>query len=198
LSSTFGPRPESTKVDPSDFLKKGSRKVRMGGKSRKKHSLKPSVPRKDDRPTMGLVSCKNFINYNAAEVISSDPKLPLKKNDMEGYEIGKVPSYLKKVKNSIEKENNFVDNYVRNNFENHNNSNESSYEIMDEDERKMIVDKLKEKWDILNSKYQKTCHRVLMETPGDVRRKETQEAELKQLEKDITKFTRPGPLLIEN
>ena len=67
---------------------------------------------------------------------------------------------------------------------------------MDENERHELVNALKDKWDFVNSRYQKICHRVSIDSLGDIKRKEEQEAELQQLEDDIEKLSKPGKLYI--
>ena len=211
LTSTFGTITNPS--DKKDFLKKGSRQVpKVGGdisnflRSRycdNSIKRKPKVPTKYDKPILGLKSCKDFITFNAAEVISGDTDNKQNNTDDGNHrheEFGKVPIYLQKIKNDIEKENELVDAYVQNTstdpqLQNHK-SKRNEYETINEKDRIDLINKLKSKWDNVNFIYQKTCHRVHMEY-GDVRRKEQQEKELKQLEDDIILLTQPGPLYIE-
>ena len=57
---------------------------------------KVSVPKKDEKPIMGLVSDKNFIVSNAVENILAAPKLPTNndKDFLKKKNYGKVPKYL--------------------------------------------------------------------------------------------------------
>ena len=66
---------------------------------------------------------------------------------------------------------------------------------MDEAERQELINALKLRWDKVNNAYQMFGHRVAIEN-GDIKRKEAQEQELEQLEKDIEKLSRPGPIMI--
>ena len=54
------------------------------------------VPKKDEKPIMGLVSDKNFIVSNAVENILAAPKLPTnnEKDFLKKKNYGKVPKYL--------------------------------------------------------------------------------------------------------
>jgi hypothetical protein len=54
------------------------------------------VPKKDEKPIMGLVSDKNFIVSNAVENILAAPKLPVStdKDYLKKKNYGKVPKYL--------------------------------------------------------------------------------------------------------
>lgn len=146
--------------------------------------------KKDDKPIMGLKSAKNFVTANAVETILAVPGNRARvRNEPPQYmskeDYGQVPRYLNQVKDEIERENFMIEEFVR---QNHNLMEEDSrdrVEPMDESERLALVDALKSKWDHVNAKYQKLCHNVVFDTLGKVRRKETFEKELTQLEKDI-------------
>ena len=158
---------------------------------------KPVVPFLEDRPIMGLRTSKNFLTANAVEVILSAPQTVSGDNTSfmgkDGY--GKVPEYLCRVKGEISEENGMIDQYLRQQLGRRSEP-VPEYEEMDENERHGIVEQLKNRWDHVNSKYQKMCHRVTIETLGDVKRKEAQENELKQLEDDIEKLSKTGPVMI--
>lgn len=138
---------------------------------------------------MGLKSAKNFVTANAVETILAvpgsrarakhEPPQYIKKEDY-----GKVPKYLDQVKDEIERENTMIEEFVRQN-KNFMEEETGRVEPMDERERVELVNALKSKWDHVNAKYQKLCHNVVFDTLGKVRRKETFEKELTQLEKDI-------------
>ncbi len=67
---------------------------------------KPAVPKKDEKPIMGLVSDKNYIVANAVENILAAPKLPVNKDKdyLKKKNYGNCPKYLQKIKNEIEDE----------------------------------------------------------------------------------------------
>jgi signal recognition particle GTPase len=71
------------------------------------------------------------------------------------------------------------------------------YEEMTEEERQSLLAALKAKWDAVNANYQKITHLVLLDTTGQVRRKERFENELSQIEKDIDKLERASSVLIK-
>mmetsp|Transcript_14018 Transcript_14018/g.26374 ORF Transcript_14018/g.26374 Transcript_14018/m.26374 type:complete len:181 (-) Transcript_14018:22-564(-) len=159
---------------------------------------KPPIPSSDDRPIMGLKTTKNFIVSNAVQAIIQEPKIVNIKEEsfLEKETYGKIPSYLSKVKQDIQREKELVEEYVKQqNNEMNDAGGQMEYEIMDEEERKTLIQSLKKKWDEVNSRYQKICHRVT-NSLGDIKRKEMQEAELQQLEDDIERLSRPGPLYI--
>ncbi|KAL3796756.1 hypothetical protein HJC23_010903 [Cyclotella cryptica] len=194
VSASFGLKSEAP--NPKDFLRKGSREMKIPlveHHNRNKESQKPSVPSRDDRPVQGLKTFTNFVTCNALEVINSSPKK--RKGDEVGFhdEYGKVPAYLLSVKATIEQEKQLVERHVS---EQYGTSKADETQVMEESERTHLINKLKQRWDEVNSVYQKYCHKVMLDTPGEIKRKASQEAELKQLEEDIEMLSRPGPLVI--
>jgi hypothetical protein len=151
---------------------------------------KPGVVTREDKPILGLKSSKNFVTANAVEAIlavpgnrarvTKDPPQYLKKDDF-----GQVPKYLNQVRDEIDRENEMIEEFVRQNRHMLDEDEGARVEPMDERERQQLVCALKAKWDHVNAKYQKLCHNVVFDTLGKVRRKETFEKELTQLEKDI-------------
>jgi hypothetical protein len=106
---TFGLPDGCNKIAPANFIKKGHsyktlpapEKVRSGSEIKK-----PSVPTRLDKPIMGLKSDKNYITANAVDVILMAPKKRHveKVNFLEKKTYGKVPGYLTKLKEEVEKE----------------------------------------------------------------------------------------------
>ncbi|CAK4513323.1 unnamed protein product [Aphanomyces euteiches] len=199
-TKTFGKLPE--KPDPKDFTKKQS-KCKMPPSKPTKFTYdgakKPAVVKVDEKPVMGLKTSKNFVTANAVEAILDVPgararvkQVPPVYRDKPDY--GQVPEYLKEVKQEIEQENDMIEEFVRQN-KNVMADQEPKVDVMDETERLQLIDALKAKWDHVNTKYQKLCHNVSFDTQGKVRRKETLEKELTQLEIDIQILSR-GPVAV--
>jgi hypothetical protein len=148
---------------------------------------------------MGIKTSKNYITANAIEAIIQEPKRIAKEeqNFLEKSSYGKVPSYLNRVKDDIDNEKQIIESCVHKQQKSKDEKIvESQYVEMDERDRQELLNALKEKWDFVNSKYQKICHRVAIDSLGDINRKEEQEAELQQLEDDIEKLSKPGKLYI--
>ncbi|KAG2502548.1 hypothetical protein JM16_009521 [Phytophthora kernoviae] len=191
----FGRLP--AKPDPKGFIRKGERSAsatavvsKKPGKFTYSGQTRPPVVKKDDKPIMGLKSAKNFVTANAVETILAVPGYRARaKNEPPQYmtkeDYGQVPRYLSQVKDEIERENSMIEEFVRQNHNLMEDDGRDRVEPMDERERLALVDALKSKWDHVNAKYQKLCHNVVFDTLGKVRRKETLEKELTQLEKDI-------------
>lgn len=196
ISSTFGPT--QMKPDPSKFLRRKSQNLPKTGKCFRRAPVgqKPPVPSCDDKPIMGLRSSKNYIVSNATQAIIQEPKglKEEEKSFLKKETYGKVPEYLKKVKKEVQREKEVVEFCVK---EKANEPEEEEYIMFDEMERQHLIYSLKRKWDDVNSTYQKICHRVSINSLGDIKRKEAQEAELQQLEDDIQRLSRPGPLYIK-
>jgi len=195
----FGP----PKFEDKKFLKKGEKlssvpaKLTESGKPFKYSTdRKPTVPRKDERPVMGLKTNKNFITANAVESILAVPKgLEITEPDyLKKADYGKVPGYLPLVKEEIARENEMIDQYVKEQM-----GLNAPKEKIDEvgvEERQELIDQLKTKWDALNANYQKLTHMTKIESFGLLKRKEILEKELTQLEKDINLLEGRGPLLV--
>lgn len=108
-SSTFGKPKGANRKDPFMFTKKGHQYInypapeKLRGNSELK---KPAIPNKDDKPIMGLKSDKNFITANAFDVIlmATKKKPVTATNFLTKQNYGKVPNYLGKIREDIEKE----------------------------------------------------------------------------------------------
>uniref|UniRef100_K3W8L4 Enkurin domain-containing protein n=1 Tax=Globisporangium ultimum (strain ATCC 200006 / CBS 805.95 / DAOM BR144) TaxID=431595 RepID=K3W8L4_GLOUD len=196
------------KPDPKEFIKKGDRCSTTVDASKKPSkftysgSAKPTIVKRDEKPIMGLKSAKNFVTANAVETILAVPGTRARaKNEPPQYtkkeDYGKVPRYLGLVKDEIERENTMIEEFVRQN-KNFIEEESGRAEPMDERERIELVNALKAKWDHVNSKYQKLCHNVVFDTLGKVRRKETFEKELTQLEKDIQLLEKGHVVITQN
>lgn len=150
---------------------------------------------------MGLKSSKDYVTSNAVETILAAPgnRARTKKQVLQyksKVDYGKVPAYLHEVKREIEEENQLIDAFVREN-QKLQEEEEGKVEPMDEDERDDLINALKAKWDHVNKQYQKMGHIVVFDTQGKVRRKETLENQLTQIEKDINLLER-GQVLISS
>lgn len=167
------------------------------GKFEYRDRTKPSVPKRDDKPILGIQSNKNFVTTNAVEAILMVPRSTKKKelNYLEKEDYGKPPEYLKFVKEEIRRENEMIDKYIKEQM-GYREKEPDRYEEMSEEEKEELLYKLKLKWESVNREYQKITHLVNLDTIGQVRRKETMENELKQLESDIDRLQRAGTVLV--
>lgn len=67
---------------------------------------KPNIPKLEDKPIMGLKSDKNFVTANAVDAIlmttKKKPVEPILYKNKKNF--GRVPEYLSKIREDIEKE----------------------------------------------------------------------------------------------
>lgn len=155
---------------------------------------KPSVPKVSEKPIMGLKTSKNFVVSNAVENILAQSKKPAAApvNYMKKADYGKVPAYLKNVKEDIEDEMRVIEEY----FSEHKEEPQEEGKLLSNEERRELIEKLKRKWDETNKKYQRIAHIVKLDTIGKVRRKESLEKELDRLVKDIQLLSQRRPIRI--
>ena len=146
------------------------------------------MPKKDEKPIMGLVSDKNYIVANAVENILAAPKLPVNKDKdyLKKKTYGNCPQYLQKIKAEIEDEYQLVREMQ---IEEENELDKQKY-LMDDAERTELISALKKKWEIVHKEYQTLTHKGKLDTLGIVNRKENCERQLAQLEKDIEKLSK--------
>ena len=210
-NKTMGP----AKVDvptPGEFLKKRSGeptlpdpKILAGDQSNRK----PPVPRREEKPLMGIRTNKNFINTNAVENIMSVPKKPVPKSvdtrwgdtgllehsglvpkyvNKNGY--GSVPEYLKRRNEETRKAQEEYDAYIRERMR------QGAMKQLTDEERDGIINGLKKNWEELHHQYQGLS--VVTDTAPKKYRKERMEAEMKQLERDIELVERHKIIYIAN
>ncbi|CAM9571051.1 unnamed protein product, partial [Pylaiella littoralis] len=157
--------------------------------------MKPPVPRREERPTMGLPCAKNFVTSNAVEAILSVPanrrRPPI--DYLQKEDFGRVPEYLGLVQAEVRAENEMVEEFVR---EQMGISAIAEEEIpeMPSEEQADLVDKLKAKWDDVNSRYQKLVHQTFFDH-GRLAAKGRLERELNEIEADISKLSK-GPVAV--
>jgi hypothetical protein len=160
-------------------------------------SSRPPLPSKSEVPVYGIRTDKNFVTANAVEAILQVPKstVDVNLNYLEKEDYGKVPAYLTNVKEEVKRENEMIDKYVREQM-GVVDMEEDVFDPMSEEERSELLFALKKKWDEVNAKYQKITHLVQLDTAGQIRRKEHLEKALKELETDIARLSKPGPVLL--
>jgi hypothetical protein len=127
LSATMGkPRGES-KPDTKTFRLKGTGS--MGSNKLPEpdtlekfvyetNPRRPPIPKRDEKPILGLKSNKNFIVSNAVENILSAPKV-IKEETVwtKKKDYGKTPEYLQTIKSNIESEYKMIQNLHMNEAE---------------------------------------------------------------------------------
>jgi len=205
-SRTMGKVPGTSKNDPTSHLKSASKCQQVKSLSdikrenpdqlaptKLKPKLKPGLPDKQEAPVMNLVTSKNFVVANAVETILAAPKNMSQggRDYLKKADYGRTPSYLAHIKNDIKDEMTYIEELQRQQAEMVN----SQVKPLSEDERVVLINGLKAKWEQVNTEYQATTHITKLDTIGKTKRKEKYEAELSQIEKDIEKLNRKNILV---
>lgn len=188
-TATFGKPLGTLKPSTSNPLKKGGTAASLvPTQTYEKLKRKPTVPRADERPLMGLETTKNFVTANAVENILAVAKKP--KQPAAPYvtkeDYGQVPEYLVKIKDDINAEYDFI----RQMQERQEEEKRSNVRVLSDEERDALVAGLKAKWEKVNREYQGMTHVVQLDTIGKVRRKERYELTLAQIEKDLERINK--------
>merc|ERR550514_1668439 len=162
---TFGKAPGSMQRDPAEFMKRGSKNKAVPSlaevratvpealqPTKLKTKLKPTLPAKDDKPIMNLVTSKNFVVANAVETILAAPKKVSvgAKDYLHKEDYGKVPKYLQNIKEEYD--------YIRMLQEQEEEARSAQVRPLTEDERQALILGLKAKWEQTNTEYQATTH----------------------------------------
>ena len=149
-----------------------------------KEKVKAPVPSRAEKPVMGLVTNKNFITANAVEVILAAPgkvPQPAPRATLKP-DYGQVPTYLATVKAKIAEEHDLIAEYHAR-MSAHLAPPGSLTSEMAGEERSALLSALKGKWEKTNEAYLKLSFSV--DTVQKKHRKESLEAELATIEKDI-------------
>lgn len=191
-SSHWGKKLGEAKPQPTTFMKKNDAVTRTAGKTKGefagKEKRRPPVPKKEEKPIMGLTSDKNYIVANAVENILAAPKV--KENNGIDYskkkDYGQIPKYLQKIKKEIDQEYELVREMQMDEEQ----QKDKEKFLLPDDEREELIAALKKKWEVVHKTYQEITHVQKIDTVGLRRKKENCESELKQIEKDIEKLTK--------
>ena len=105
-TSHWGKKLGDAKPDPTTFMKKKVAETRMGsttkGEYTGKEKRRPPVPKKEEKPILGLTSDKNYIIANAVENILVAPKVKKKRSRLHQekglWQNAEMPKYLQKIK----------------------------------------------------------------------------------------------------
>ena len=108
-------------------------------------------------------------------------------------DFGRVPDYLNDVKSAIEEEKAVLREYLEEEVQ----YDEGPTAVeMPAKERRMLILKLKKKWDSVNHEYQKISHQTILDTINKLKKKEFFEASLESLEKTIEKLEGYGKIYV--
>jgi hypothetical protein len=157
--------------------------------------VKPPLPKKDDIPLMGVKSDKDYVTSNAVDAILSVARNPAiqEKDYLKKSDYGQIPKYMMKIRKDIEEEKE-----VQLKLEQEERDRDKSRRrLLTDTERADILHALRAKWNRINGEYQQITHMTVLDTLGKVRRKESFESELNQVEKDIDLLQRKEDIWID-
>ncbi|XP_061207420.1 enkurin [Neopsephotus bourkii] len=208
---TMGPAKVAV-PSPKNFLQKHSKEPKLPARKKEQVPEKLpelSVPRRTDRPVMGIQSKKNFINTNAVAVIKGLPKKPqpiyVDRRQGDKYLLetsGLLPKYIKK------KDYGVIPKYVtQRNEERERAQKEYETSILEnlrkkamkritDEERETLLKGLKKKWEEVHSEFQSLP--VQVDTIPKKMNKEKLEIQMKQLEHDIDAIEKHKVIYIAN
>jgi hypothetical protein len=187
-NATIG-RTTKHNINTETFLKKGDKTLNRPKifKYADHDNRKPGVPKKDERPIMGLTTDKNFIVSNAIETILAQPKKPRDSPLLytQKPEYGKSPDYLNKIKEEIEREKA----YIAELHERHKHNGGREMRLLSHSEREKLIEGLKDKWAEIHKKYQSISFSMPIDKVH-INRKEALEAQMDDIEKDIERLSK--------
>lgn len=185
------------KPHPAQFTRKHAREPRLPTPKKFTYSeprRRDAVPKKTERPVMGLKSEKNFITSNAIENILAKPKRTTREQPdyTKKPDYGRVPQYLRRVQEEIQEEYQYVADLQQAAVE----AEREHVRELTAQEKEDILAGLRQRWDDVNKHYQTL--RVSSDTPAYYQRKERLEGELRTIEKDIERFSKPKVFVHED
>ncbi|GAB4821305.1 hypothetical protein N2152v2_008351 [Parachlorella kessleri] len=147
--------------------------------------LKGDVPKRSDKPLMGLSSDKNFVceNVKEAAVVSPKHKEQQQMSYLDKPWFGAVPPYLQKRMREIEEQRARAER-----LQQANEADSNVVQTLQGEELAALVTSLKLKWQSVNEAYQRLP--CVLDTPSKKRRKEDMEALLNEIERDIKTLQR--------
>ncbi|XP_009897659.1 enkurin [Dryobates pubescens] len=194
---TMGPAKVAV-PSPKNFLQKHSKEPKLPARQKEQDKKLPSlsVPRRTDRPVMGIQSKKNFINANAVAAITRLPKKPqpiyVDRRQGDKYLLetsGLVPKYIKKkdfgrtpkyVTKRNEEERRAQEEYEASILET---LKKRAMKRLSDEERTSLLQGLRRNWKEVYHEFQRLP--VQIDTIPKKLNKEKLETQMKQLEHDI-------------
>jgi len=205
--TTFGKPNGTNKKDPNNFTKKGHQyikhpqrklfyfKLKLAEKLRGNSDFrKPNIPSISDKPIMGLKTEKNFVTSNAVDVIlmatKKKPQTTILYKEKKNY--GKVPEYLSKIREDIEKEYTSIREMQKRNEEDE----AKKKKVLTNDEIETLREGLKKKLAQLKKEYGNITHKTVFDTLITQKKKTQLEKELLIVENDLERLSR-GNIIID-
>ena len=152
-------------------------------------NIKAPLPNPKEIPLMGITTDKDYVVSNAVEAILSVPRT-VNTSGMDYLskpDYGKIPKYMKKIRRELEDEKRREEQFLHEQEE----ATKAKRRLLSMEERRNMVCALKDRWRKVNQEYQQITHMTVLDTLSKVKRKESYEKLLEQIEKDIALMDRP-------
>lgn len=148
----------------------------------------------DDKPIMGLKSEKNYITSNAVDVILMPTKKRPNKEILykEKRNYGKVPEYLSKIREDIEREYKTIREMQIRNEEDE----LKKKKKLNNEEIESLREGLQKKLEQLKKEYGNITHKTVFDTLVTQKKKIRLEKEIKTVENDLEKISK-GQIIID-
>ena len=167
-----------------------------------RRKVKPSVPRRHERPTSGTTTSRDFVVTNAIEAILSVPKAGARERVryVNKRDYGKRPSYLDKVEAEVRAEKDMLrraseEQQALRQLRECEERGEAPPVPLPEEERQALLRQLKQRWSAANTEYQKKAHIELLDTQSMVDTKTRLENNLNEIEQAIKALSKPNILV---
>eukprot|EP00887_Chlorella_sp_A99_P005952 scaffold29.g5952.t1 len=210
-AATMGPGAGDIVVDPKQFLHKHEKEPVLPppAKPAPKPRLKSPLPKRDERPAMGLSSGKDFVAGNVAEAAAAPPRY--QEREEVNYTLkpwfGEVPPYLQRRRRELEEQRRaaqappeqargcrpggvtcVLPEGARGDGgqlfkEKLDVAGSRAAHTLSGAELEELVTHLKLKWQTLNEAYQRLP--MVLDTPSKKRRKQEMEGQLAEIERDV-------------
>jgi hypothetical protein len=200
--ATFGKSVSGT-IDPHAFLKKMTGAEKAKSTSDRNRSLSPrrshsseakraAVPKREEKPIMGLKTDKNFVVANAVEAILAAPKRPPASADraVERQTYGQLPEYLQEIKAQLKSA------ASAHAHDQERAAAASKAQELSDAEVNELRDQLVARRAVLNKQYLTLS--VNLQTSGQLKRKEHLERDLQAVENAIAKLSKKRIVVVDD
>jgi hypothetical protein len=175
-------------VSTKEFLKKSGgqyRSVDPVHPTAKHEKIKAAIPKKEEKPVMGLKTDKNFVVSNAVENILAIPKKQSTQQQraVDRADYGAVPEYIHKIKSELKEQYTLVDSYKQRKAQE-----DERFSQLDAAEVQSLRSGLQRRWEILNKEFQTMGFSV--ETYSQKRHQDDVEKELRAVEAALQKINK--------
>mmetsp|Transcript_22121 Transcript_22121/g.23063 ORF Transcript_22121/g.23063 Transcript_22121/m.23063 type:complete len:268 (+) Transcript_22121:29-832(+) len=197
MNATFGKPEGSYRKDPNSFTRKGHSYIDYPEITKLRPDTdfkKPPIPSLDDKPIMGLKSDKNYITANAVDVIlmGAKKKPQTTSNYLTKNNYGKVPEYLSKIREDIEREYKAIREMQIRNEEDE----ARKKKKLEQDEVGSLREGLQKRLAQVKKDYGSITHKTVFDTLVCQRKKIYLEKEIQTIEADLDKLNR-GNVVID-